>query len=543
MELKPENNLSEEDDCLKQAETQEETSFSVKPDGEKSNIKKKDGAVKSAVLTGNVNTDTSVEDGEPQKTMHKMYRDMDSLLGFGKFQHFQIWVFQTLISIIGGYDGLQLIFMVSDPPDWYCAEGEEKCPSTGEVCEGGNIVYNTTHENYLNSLTVQQNWVCDQKLRGSNVLTAVVAGVIFNSLIFGQLSDKIGRRAILHITNILTMVIRLISYHLTEYYYLFLVLSALGTNFEPIGSRAGLTMVPEYCNELGRKVALISGWVWWVVGQTSFPFLAMYANNWYWLSVGSTLCHIFIVLLYPFVPESPRLLYSQKKYDRTAEVLTTIRRINKDEPIPDMKKFLEEMAKSETEETSTLVIMSMFKERNLLRLLICMATLWSVNDYFYFGGLLNAQNLAGNMFVNMSLTALTELPSVFIGQYLIDRFGRRWSHVGCMLTATGFFLINLCIINEAGTDNAVFGISLAAKTVSNVSWYIMWYQALEVFPSCLRNTGINMSKLVSLTVKMSTPYTVKLDKVDKRLPYVIFVCLGVIGTIASFLGIVGSLSS
>ena len=25
-----------------------------------------------------------------------MYPDMDSLLGFGKFQHFQIWVFQEL---------------------------------------------------------------------------------------------------------------------------------------------------------------------------------------------------------------------------------------------------------------------------------------------------------------------------------------------------------------------------------------------------------------------------------------------------------------
>ena len=38
----------------------------------------------------------------------------------------------------------------------------------------------------------------------------------------------------------------------------------------------------------------------------------------------------------------------------------------------------------------------MFKERNLLRLLVCMATLYSVNDYFYFAGLLNAQNLGIN---------------------------------------------------------------------------------------------------------------------------------------------------
>ena len=29
--------------------------------------------------------------------------------------------------------------------------------------------------------------------------------------------------------------------------------------------------------------------------------------------------------------------------------------------------------------------------------------------------------LAGNMFLNQALLALTELPSVFIGQYIIDR--------------------------------------------------------------------------------------------------------------------------
>ena len=61
----------DEDHCLKKAETQEETSFSVKHDGVKRNIPKTDGALKSAVSTGNVITDTNVEEGGPEKTMHE----------------------------------------------------------------------------------------------------------------------------------------------------------------------------------------------------------------------------------------------------------------------------------------------------------------------------------------------------------------------------------------------------------------------------------------------------------------------------------------
>ena len=50
-----------------------------------------------------------------------------------------------------------------------------------------------------------------------------------------------------------------------------------------------------------------------------------------------------------------------------------------------------------------------------------MATIWSVNDYFYIAGSMNVENLAGDMFLNFSLLSLTELPSVFMGQFLIDR--------------------------------------------------------------------------------------------------------------------------
>ena len=47
--------------------------------------------------------------------------------------------------------------------------------------------------------------------------------------------------------------------------------------------------------------------------------------------------------------------------------------------------------------------------------------IWVVNDYFYISGSLNVENLAGNLFVNFALVSVTELPSVFIGQFLIGK--------------------------------------------------------------------------------------------------------------------------
>ncbi len=68
-----------------------------------------------------------------------------------------------------------------------------------------------------------------------------------------------------------------------------------------------------------------------------------------------------------------------------------------------------------------------------------------VNDFFYIGGQMNVENLAGNQFTNFALAALTELPSVFIGEYICNRIGRRWSHVLCMAVTTAFFAANTAL--------------------------------------------------------------------------------------------------
>ena len=97
----------------------------------------------------------------------------------------------------------------------------------------------------------------------------------------------------------------------------------------------------------------------------------------------------------------------------------------------------------------------------IVRVMSLMSVIWAVNDFFYIAGTLNAENLAGNIFLNFSLLSLTELPSVFIGQFLIDRYGRRWTHACFMMLSTVPMI--LCVILVETQDTAVVILTLISK--------------------------------------------------------------------------------
>ena len=137
-----------------------------------------------------------------------------------------------------------------------------------------------------------------------------------------------------------------------------------------------------------------------------------------------------------------------------------------------------------------------------------MSLIWAINDFYYIAGTLNAENLAGNIFLNFSLLSLTEMPSVFIGQFLIDRCGRRWTHSTFMLLAT--LPMILCVVLVQSQDMAIIILTLVSKLASNVAWFIMWVQAMEIFPTPLRNTCLTIAATVAAIFTMVGPFVVDL---------------------------------
>ena len=59
--------------------------------------------------------------------------------------------------------------------------------------------------------------------------------------------------------------------------------------------------------------------------------------------------------------------------------------------------------------------------------------------------------------MNFALVASTELPSVFVGEFFINRYGRRWSHVFCMTVTTAFFICAIILSAIGGFEGIVTG--------------------------------------------------------------------------------------
>ena len=109
-----------------------------------------------------------------------------------------------------------------------------------------------------------------------------------------------------------------------------------------------------------------------------------------------------------------------------------------------------------------------------------------------------------------------------------ERLGRRWVHCGCMVLATVPILA--CVPLVSSHQAAVTALSITFKLVSNVGWFIMWVQAMEVtphpvlspvltvcpqiIPTNLRSSGFTICSIVAKFVVMTGPFVVDLVFMD-----------------------------
>ena len=52
--------------------------------------------------------------------------------------------------------------------------------------------------------------------------------------------------------------------------------------------------------------------------------------------------------------------------------------------------------------------------------------------------------------------------------------------------------------------------AICARTVGNIGWFIMWVQSVEIFPTCVRVSGMNFAAMMANVVTTTTPYVVLL---------------------------------
>ena len=81
----------------------------------------------------------------------------------------------------------------------------------------------------------------------------------------------------------------------------------------------------------------------------------------------------------------------------------------------------------------------------------------------YYAITLNADNMAGYIFLNFFVWGIVEVPAGWLGGFLVDRTGRRWTQVGFFLSAIAAFIVASIVVYQPGLSFLLIGSIIVAK--------------------------------------------------------------------------------
>lgn len=140
----------------------------------------------------------------------------------------------------------------------------------------------------------------------------------------------------------------------------------------------------------------------------------------------------------------------------------------------------------------------------------------------YYALLLNASKMDGNPFLNFIWQSAIELPAVFAGRYLGDKIGRRFTQVSCFLCAALTCLPIILIVQFPEYSTITSTLVVVIRFNVSIIFFAIHLQVMEIYPTCLRQTGFSVMAVVANLMGLLGPYIVYIGTTyDVRYPYMI----------------------
>uniref|UniRef100_A0A1B0AV89 Major facilitator superfamily (MFS) profile domain-containing protein n=1 Tax=Glossina palpalis gambiensis TaxID=67801 RepID=A0A1B0AV89_9MUSC len=254
-----------------------------------------------------------------------------------------------------------------------------------------------------------------------------------------------------------------------------------------------------FCS-IGRLASIMttSSYIWFLI----FSGLAALAIN----SLFQSPQIIGMEISREYVIESPRWLISKQRFADAIMQFKKIAKINGRTFTMSEKELIQIFSTAHAE--TTYGIASLFSGWRLARNTIIMGFSWCVVAVSYFTLVLFSSRMAGNPFLNFLLQSIVEIPAYMVGKYLDVQY-----------------------------EHVIMGLAAFIKFLNAVTFFTASLQGMEIYPTCMRQTGIALGTILANAIGIVAPYLVYLGTtVDIRSPYYILGTLFLFGAIgAAFL--------
>ncbi|XP_046769302.1 solute carrier family 22 member 7 isoform X4 [Gallus gallus] len=360
--------------------------------------------------------------------------------------------------------------------------------------------------------------VCEQ--RGLNQATATFffIGVTMGAVVFGYLSDRFGRKSILMLSLVCSVIFGMLSACSVSYSMLAVTRTLTGVALSGV-SLIILPLGMEWVDIEHRTFSGVLTSIFWSVGNMLLALTAYLVREWHWLLVAVTgPCLLSIVCLW-WVPESARWLIANGKVKQAHKHLLRCARMNGRKDFTISPEALRGMT-TEKNPGESFSYISLFRTPVLRKISLCSGTVWFGVAFSYYGMSMSLTGFGLNMYFSQFVFGIIEIPAKILMYVLVNRIGRRHSQAWSLILTGLCIGANIIIPTPFTSLRSV--IAVMAKGSSEAAFTTVYLYTSELYPTVLRQNGMGYTSFMARLGGSLAPLVFLLDDVWRSLPQVTY---------------------
>ncbi|XP_061915403.1 solute carrier family 22 member 15 [Entelurus aequoreus] len=375
----------------------------------------------------------------------------------------------------------------------------------------------------VDSIVTEWLLVKQQAYKVSLAGSLFFAGLLLGNIIFGPLSDRIGRRPVYLAGLFFEVLFGYVTVAAPSYELFAASRLLVGLMNGGIGL-VSFVLTQEY---VGKSYWAMTGTLTsmtFAVGIVLFAALGYAIRPWRTLAMAANSSGVLCFLLSVTLPESPRWLYCRNHTDQAEQVLRYMA-LRNGRPAP--KLTLRRVGGTKGGDRSAGVLRLLTHPVLRFRTLVLMYV-WYVCSLVYYGLTLGASQMSGSRYVNMAMYGLVELPAYPLCVYVINQHwaGRRKSMSAFLCLGACACLVTVIIPEGAEWSAVVTWLALLGKLMISAAFNIAYVYTSELYPTVVRNAGLGVCSMSSRLGGILAPFVPAMRALATSMPFMVFCVSG-----------------
>ncbi|XP_046568940.1 solute carrier family 22 member 15-like [Haliotis rubra] len=429
--------------------------------------------------------------------------------------------------------GMLMMSFAGTTPDWWCVpttassvdETYFRNNETFKLCPtSDNITCQIVFSQDKSTIVSQWDLTCDEKMLNPLVTSIQMGGVFVGAFVGGQFADVIGRKWTYYVCLVLQGGFNLVAAFSVNW-QMFAALRFL------IGVMIGSLQVvsyPYFMEFLGRKWRpLASSIPIWVTGVCIFALSIWLRPDWSHQHIIVAALHLPFFAGWFFVPESLRWLAVKGRTEDAEKVVDQMSRYNKREKPANTLLLLKQVAEEEKKlraSGSKYTYLDIYRPWSMCWKSLIIQFVWAGMSLVYYGISFGAGRLSGNLYLNIFLLAVVEVPTSVLTFFTNNKFGRKWTAVAFFgIAAAGAFGVAVITktVSEDEQGTIINVLALLTKLGVGAAWCAHGVLASETYPTVIRNLGYGAASTAARLGGTIAPYVFAMGGDDLVVPFVI----------------------